>query len=251
MKQTGFADSGFEIATKKTRKRIFLEEMNAVVPWTSLVGIIQGYAPVAKSGRPPFPIETMLRIHFLQLWNNYSDPAMEEALHDMAVYRWFAGLDSGASRLPDESTILRFRHFLEEFGLTKIILAEVNAILQSKGLLLKSGTAIDATLISAPSSTKNDGGSRDLPIDNNPCENAIRPIVIGRKNWLFSDSQAGSHTSALIYSLIETAKANGQEPSLWLKEVLSELPYAQTADDYDRLLPWNIHPKDLAINPKP
>ena len=91
----------------------------------------------------------------------------------------------------------------------------------------------------------------DLPIDNNPCENAIRPFVIGRKNWLFSDSQAGAHASALIYSLIETAKANGQEPSLWLTEVLSELPYAQTADDYDRLLPWNIHPKDLAINPKP
>jgi len=91
----------------------------------------------------------------------------------------------------------------------------------------------------------------DLPIDNNPCENAIRPFVIGRKNWLFSDSQAGAHASALIYSLIETAKANGQEPSLWLTEVLSELPYAQTADDYDRLLPWNIHPKDLAITPKP
>jgi transposase len=91
----------------------------------------------------------------------------------------------------------------------------------------------------------------DLPIDNNPCENAIRPFVIGRKNWLFSDSQAGAHASALIYSLIETAKANCQEPSLWLTEVLSELPYAQTAEDYDRLLPWNIHPKDLAINPKP
>jgi len=91
----------------------------------------------------------------------------------------------------------------------------------------------------------------DLPIDNNPCENAIRPFVIGRKNWLFSDSQAGAHASALIYSLIETAKANGQEPSLWLAEVLSELPYAKTVDDYDRLLPWNIHPKDLAINPKP
>jgi IS5 family transposase len=86
---------------------------------------------------------------------------MEEALHDMAVYRWFAGLDSGASRLPDESTILRFRHFLEEFGLTKIILAEVNAILQSKGLLVRSGTAIDVALIAAPSSTKNDGGSGD------------------------------------------------------------------------------------------
>jgi len=161
MKQTTFAGSGVEIATKKTRKRIFMEEMNAVVLCALLVGIVQRYAPVAKSVRPPIPVETMLRIHFLQLWNNYSDPAMEEALHDMAVYRWFAGLDSGASGLPDESTILRFRHFLEEFGLTEIILAEVNAILQSKGLLLRSVTAIDATLISAPSSTKNDGGARD------------------------------------------------------------------------------------------
>jgi IS5 family transposase len=144
-----------------TRKRIFLEEMNAVVPWASLVGIRRGYAPVAKSSRPPFPIETMLRIHFLQLWNNYSDPSIAEALHDMAVYRWFAGLVSGASRLPDETTILRFRHFLEEFGLTKTILTTVNDLLQAKGLLLKSGSAVDATLIAAPSSTKNDSGTRD------------------------------------------------------------------------------------------
>ena len=89
------------------------------MPCATLVGIIKGYAAVAKSGRPPFPTETMLRIHFLQLWNNYSDLATEEALHDMAVYCWFAGLDSGASRLPGESTILRLRHFLEEFGLAK------------------------------------------------------------------------------------------------------------------------------------
>ena len=85
MKQATSADSGFEIVTEKTRKRIFLEEMNAVVPWASFIGINQGYAPMAKSGRPPFPTETVLRIHFLPLWNNYSDPAMEEALHYMAV----------------------------------------------------------------------------------------------------------------------------------------------------------------------
>jgi IS5 family transposase len=161
MKQTIFADSGFEIVAKKTSKRIFPEEMHAVLPWASLIGIIQGYAPVAESGRPPFPTESMLRIHFRQLWNNYSDPAIEDALFDMAVYRWFAGLDSGSSRLPGDSTILRFRHFFEEFGLTKIILAEVNAILQSKRPLLRSGAAIDATLIAAPSSTKNEGGARD------------------------------------------------------------------------------------------
>jgi IS5 family transposase len=119
MQQTNFADSGFEVPTKGTHKRIFLEEMNAVVPWALLVGMIRGYALVAKSGRQPFPTGTIMHIHFLQLWNNYSDRAMEAALHDMAVYRWFAGLDSGASRLPDESTILRFRHFLEEFDLTK------------------------------------------------------------------------------------------------------------------------------------
>jgi len=197
MKQTTFADSGFEIASKKTRRRIFLEEMNAVVPWASLVGIIQGYAPVAKSGRPPFPIETMLRIHFLQLWNNYSDLAMEEALHDMAVYRWFAGLDSGASRLPDESTILRFRHFLEEFGPTKIILAEVNAILQSKGILLKSGTAIDATLISAPSSTKNDGGSRDPEMHQTKQGNQY---YFGMKAHIRVDAESG-----LVHTLVTTA----------------------------------------------
>jgi IS5 family transposase len=139
----------------------------------------------------------MLRIHFLQLWNNYSDPAMEEALHDMAVYRWFAGLDSGASRLPDESTILRFRHFLEEFGLTKIILAEVNAILQSKGLLLKSGTAIDATLISAPGSTKNDGGSRDPEMHQTKKGNQYH---FGMKAHIGVDAESG-----LVHTLMTTA----------------------------------------------
>jgi len=129
MKQTSFADSGFEIATKKTRKLIFLEEMNSVVPWTALVGIIQGYSPVAKSRRSPFPIETLPRVHFLKLWNIYSVPAMREALHDMPAYSWFAGLDSRAYHLPDKSTILRFRHFLEELGLAKIPLSEVNATL--------------------------------------------------------------------------------------------------------------------------
>jgi IS5 family transposase len=120
---------------------------------------------MAKSGRPPFPFEVLLRIHFLQLWNNYSDPAMEEAVHDMPVYLWFVGLDAGASRLPDESTILRFRHFLVEFGMAKVILSEFNATLPTKGLLLKNGTAIDAPLTAAPSSTKSNSGTRDLQVN--------------------------------------------------------------------------------------
>ena len=163
MKQMSLGESGFERKTKRTRKREFLDEMNLVVPWAELVSLIAPHAPApgAKGGRPPFAVETMLRIHFLQQWFNLSDPAMEEALYDMALFREFVGLDTGDDNLPDESTILRFRHLLEAHNLGLQILATVNATLAAKGLLLKSGTVVDATLIAAPSSTKNSSGERD------------------------------------------------------------------------------------------
>ena len=163
MKQMSLGESGFERKTKRTRKREFLDEMNLVVPWAELVSLITPHAPApgAKGGRPPFAVETMLRIHFLQQWFNLSDPAMEEALYDMALFREFVGLDAGEDSLPDESTILRFRHLLEAHCLSLQILATVNATLAAKGLLLKSGTVVDATLIAAPSSTKNSSGERD------------------------------------------------------------------------------------------
>jgi len=125
MKQTTLATAGFGLATKCTRKRVFLDEMNLVVPRTELVALITPHSPVAgaKGGRPPFAVETMLRIHFLQQWSGLSDPAMEEALHDVSLYCEFAHLDPGASRLPDESTILRFRHLLEQHGLSMQIMA--------------------------------------------------------------------------------------------------------------------------------
>lgn len=163
MKQTSLSESGFERKTKRTRKREFLDEMNLVVPWGELVSLIAPHAPApgAKGGRPPFAVETMLRIHFVQQWFNLSDPTMEEALYDMALFREFVGLDAGEDNLPDESTILRFRHLLEAHDLSLQILATVNATLAAKGLLLKSGTVVDATLIAAPSSTKNNSGERD------------------------------------------------------------------------------------------
>ena len=163
MKQMSLGESGFERKTKRTRKREFLDEMNLVVPWAELVSLITPHAPApgAKGGRPPFAVETMLRIHFLQQWFNLSDPAMEEALYDMALFREFVGLDAGEDSLPDESTILRFRHLLEAHTLSLQILATVNATLAAKGLLLKSGTVVDATLIAAPSATKNSSGERD------------------------------------------------------------------------------------------
>ena len=160
MKQTTFASTGFELVTK--RKREFLEEMNLVVPWADLISLIEPYAPVSNTGRPAFPLSSMLRIHFMQQWFGLSDPAMEEALHDMALCREFAQLDAGATRLPDESTILRFRHLLEANNLATQMLATVNAKLIERGLLLKTGTVVDATLIAAPTSTKNSRASETL-----------------------------------------------------------------------------------------
>jgi IS5 family transposase len=124
------------------------------------VELVSPYAPEGKKGRPPFAVDTMLRIHFMQQWFTLSDPAMEEALHDIALFREFAGL-GWDSRLPDESTILRFRHLLEKHKLAEQILAAVNDLLRDKGLMLKAGTVVDATLIAAPSSTKNQSGERD------------------------------------------------------------------------------------------
>jgi IS5 family transposase len=154
-------DLGLNLSTRRTRKREFLDEMRRVVPWLKLISLIEPHYPKGKTGRPPFPVATMLHIHFMQQWFGLSDPAMEEALYDVPLYREFAGLDGGITRLPDESTILRFRHLLEAHGLAEQILTVVNEILCEKGLLLKAGSAVDATLIPAPSSTKNGSGTRD------------------------------------------------------------------------------------------
>jgi len=157
MKQTTL---GLDLVSRMTRKRLFLEQMEQVVPWKALVELIAPFYPEGKNGRPPFALETMLRVHFMQLWFNLSDPAMEEAFFDTPLYARFAQLQE-MGRLPDESTILRFRHRLEKHKLAEQILAIVNELLEERGLLLKAGTVVDATLVPAPSSTKNKGKMRD------------------------------------------------------------------------------------------
>lgn len=152
---------GLGQTSKRTRRREFLEEMDRVVPWSDVVALVAPYMPEGKRGRPPFAVEVMLRIHFMQQWFTLSDPAMEEALHDVPLFREFAGVEGWDERLPDESTILRFRHVLEKHKLAAQILQTINDLLSHKGLLLKSGTVVDATLIAAPSSTKNAAGERD------------------------------------------------------------------------------------------
>ena len=129
------ASLGLKLIAKQTRKQVFLDQMDQVVPWAALVELIAPYYPEGRIGRPPFALETMLRIHFLQLWFTLSDPAMEEAFFDTPLYREFAQLQE-LSRLPDESTILRFRHRLEKYKLAGRILATVNEVLVERGLLL-------------------------------------------------------------------------------------------------------------------
>ena len=197
MKQISLSTTGFELAHKKTRKREFLDEMNLVVPWGELVRLIAPHAPRGKTGRPPFAVSTMLRIHFMQQWFGLSNPAMEESLHDVPLYREFAELDAGLSRLPDESTILRFRHLLEKHALSAQLLVAINATLAKRGLLLKSGTVVDATLIAAPSSTKNSKGERDPEMHQAKKGNQW---YFGMKAHIGIDADSG-----LVHTVIGTA----------------------------------------------
>jgi len=190
---------GLDPLPKKTRKEVFLDEMNQVVPWAELVALIQPHvrgAHQALGGRPPFPIETMLRIHCLQLWWNLSDPAMEEELHERPLYRRFARLD-GAPRVPDETTILRFRHLLEKHELTPQVMAIINRGLARQGLMLKTGTVVDATIIAAPSSTKNQEGERDPEMHQTKKGNQWH---FGMKAHIGVDAESG-----LVHTVVGTA----------------------------------------------
>jgi IS5 family transposase len=155
--------SGFEKYGKTTRRAQFLAEMDKVVPWRELCALIEPVYPKVseQGGRPPIALERMLRVYFLQLWFNLSDPAVEEALYDSTAMRSFAGIDLGRAAAPDETTVCKFRHLLERHKLGKPLLQAVNAHLKRQGIKISNGTIVDATIISAPSSTKNQDGERD------------------------------------------------------------------------------------------
>ena len=162
MTQLSLAETGFLPKTgKQTRKAAFPSEMDTVVPWSCLEALIEPFYPMKGNGRPPMPLGAMLRLDFLQQRFGYSDPAMEEALHDVPLLRQFSELDAFEDVMPDESTILRFRHLLEQHDLATAIFAEVAGVLSAKGLTMKRGVVVDATLIAAPSSTKNQDKARD------------------------------------------------------------------------------------------
>jgi transposase, IS5 family len=153
--------NGFERYTKKTRRESFLEEMEQVVPWSELCALIEPHYPKSGNGRPPVGVERMLRMYFLQQWFNLSDPAVEEVLYDSPVMRQFVGIDLGQEPAPDETTVCKFRHLLEEHGLGEKILGTVNLHLQARGVRITTGTIVDATILNAPTSTKNREQQRD------------------------------------------------------------------------------------------
>jgi IS5 family transposase len=161
MRQTTLAMAGLDRYAKKTRKAAFLEEMDKIMPWARLCGLIEPFYPKAGKGRPPIGLERMLRIYFLQHWFNLSDPAVEDALYDSQAMRRFAGIDLGREPAPDETTLCRFRHLLEKHELGAKIFAELNAHLADRGVKVTTGTIVDATIIAAPSSTKNANRERD------------------------------------------------------------------------------------------
>ena len=198
-RQLGFSDYEQTTAKKQTKREKFLAEMEVVVPWELLIGLIKPHYPKTskKGGRPPYPLATMLRIHLLQQWYSLSDPAMEEALIEVPSMRRFAGIDLISDRIPDETTILTFRHLLEKNDLGEQIFETVNTHLSARGMTMRQGTIVDATLIAAPSSTKNKDGKRDPEMHQTKKGNQW---YFGMKVHLGVDKDSG-----LIHSVVTTA----------------------------------------------
>ena len=195
MKQMTFADAEYAGKRKQTRKELFLIEMGQVVPWKGLIALIEPHYPKGEGGRPAYPLMAMLRIYLMQNWFGYSDPAMEEALYETTILRQFAGLS--LERIPDETTILNFRRLLEKHELAAGILGVINGYLGDRGLSLRQGTIVDATLINAPSSTKNKDGKRDPEMHQTKKGNQY---YFGMKAHIGVDDESG-----LVHSVVGTA----------------------------------------------
>lgn len=238
-RQSTFSDAGFEKYRKKTRREQFLEDMEKAVPWEELVKVVEPYYPVGDGrGRRPIGIERMLRIHFLQIWFNLSDPAVEEALYDIKAMREFANIDLGREAAPDETTVCKFRHLLEEHELAQQLFESVNDYLATQGIKVSNGTIVDASIINAPSSTKNKDKQRDPEMHQTKKGGEW---YFGMKMHIGVDSKTGVvhsvatsaanvHDSQVIGELL-----HGDETRVWgdsaytgqRDAILEQAPYAQ------------------------
>lgn len=217
--QNTFAEVGFEKFRKKTRREQFLEDMDNVIPWQELVEVIEPHYPKSGGrGRPPVGIERMLRIYFVQHWFNLSDPAVEEALYDSNAMRGFVGIDLGREPVPDETTVCKFRHLLEKYNLAPRLFQAINHYLAMKGIRVNSGTIVDASIVSAPSSTKNKRKERDPEMHQVKKGNEwyfgmkMHIGVDSRTKVIHSvaTSSANMHDSQMIRDLL-----HGEETRVW------------------------------------
>lgn len=241
MKQQTLAEGSFEKFRKRTRKEQFLADMEQIIPWQELSQVIEPFYPKPQgAGRRPVGIERMLRIYFLQHWFHLSDPGAEEALYDSRAMREFVGIDLGREPAPDETTILNFRHLMEKHNLGDELFKAVNGYLEENGMKVSRGTIVDATIINAPSSTKNKDNARDPEMHQTRKGNQW---YFGMKAHIGVDSQ-----SKLIHSVVATAAnvhdsqvledlLHGEETRVWgdsayagQKEVLNE--HAPQAKDF-------------------
>jgi len=260
-KQMTFASLAHVTKKKVTRREKFLAEMAAVVAWSRLLALIEPHYPKmgSQGGRRAMPLEVMLRIYCLQQWYALSDPMAEESLYDSDAMRRFAGLELGDDRIPDETTILNFRHLLERRALTEAIFADVNAYLAERGMTLRSGTLVDATIIDAPSSTKNKAGKRDPEMSSTKKGN---DWYFGMKAHVGVDADSGivhslETTTAKVHdSRVWDDLLHGEETSVWADKAYVSAERAEVFAGPDKF--WGVmrkapkggelHPDDDYIN---
>jgi len=251
-RQGSFSQAEYAGKKKRTRRDKFLAEMEMVVPWTRLVDRLAPLYPKGERGRPPIGLERMLRLYFLQQWYGLADEALEDALYDSQALRGFAGIELNCDPVPDATTVLHFRHWLEKHELTKSLFDEVSALLAERGLLMRQGTIVDATIIAAPSSTKNKEKARDPEMHQTKKGNQW---YFGMKAHLGVDA-----ASRLVHTLIGTAanEADINQMAALLhgeeKAVFADAGYtgvAKRPELADRALSWNIAIKRHIIKALP
>jgi transposase, IS5 family len=251
-RQGSFSQAEYAGKKKQTRRDRFLAEMEQVVPWARLVERLRPFYPKGERGRPPIGLERMLRIHFLQQWYGLADGAMEDALYDSQALRGFAGIDLTVAAVPEDTTILNFRHWLEQHELSQALFAEVTAMLEERGLLMRQGTIVDATIIAAPPSTKNTSKSRDPEMHQTKKGNQWH---FGMKAHIGVDVASG-----VVHTVVGTA-ANGADINQMAavlhgaeEDVFADAGYTgadKRPEHKDRDVSWNIAIKRSIIKALP
>ena len=242
--QISFAQAEYDKKKKRTRREVLLEKMEQVVPWSRLMEVIEPYYPKSgKRGRPPIGLERMLRMYFVQQWYGLADEAVEDAVYDSVALRNFMGIDLSRTSVPDATTLMGFRHLLEAHDLPKAILVEVNVMLMERGLLMTQGTLVDATLIAAPSSTKNDKGERDPQMHQTKKGNQW---YFGMKAHIGVDAESG-----LVHTVMTTpanahdvtqahALLHGQEEVVFADSGYRGVEKRQEIEDKHAEVDWQI-----------